>query len=85
MPDLASRLSFNPCVGRNSSGASSLRRSLLMSVSFNPCVGRNSSGAGKQLAGLPQAPHVSIRVLVGIAQEPVSKYNSMVLTLLSTL
>ena len=40
-----------------------------MSAGFNPCVSRNSSGAGARagLRGIVQL--VSIRVLVGIAQE----------------
>ena len=38
-------LCFNPCVGRNSSGASRRSRPATRLSSFNPCVGRNSSGA----------------------------------------
>ena len=42
------------------------------SICFNPCVGRNSSGARFGHFGRWGAERVSIRVLVGIAQEPDS-------------
>ena len=42
-------------------------------MSFNPCVGRNSSGAPPGRRPLRPAPTVSIRVLVGIAQEPIGR------------
>ena len=40
------------------------------SSGFNPCVGRNSSGACFFSGGSYWQSKVSIRVLVGIAQEP---------------
>ena len=40
-----------------------------LGVSFNPCVGRNSSGAAPIGTASRATGRVSIRVLVGIAQE----------------
>ena len=61
---------FNPCVGRNSSGAKSCGRAYSLECGFNPCVGRNSSGAPLTWWASAGPIPVSIRVLVGIAQEP---------------
>ena len=60
---------FNPCVSRNSSGAAAWAISGLKPLGFNPCVSRNSSGAVFNEALDVFVTEVSIRVLVGIAQE----------------
>ena len=61
---------FNPCIGRNSSGARpGCAVGLPCCSGFNPCIGRNSSGARPRPRPAGAAPHVSIRVLVGTAQE----------------
>ena len=68
---------FNPCVSRNSSGARPQGGTLERGFCFNPCVSRNSSGAAGTAAGNTPAGQVSIRVLVGIAQEQALRTGTM--------
>ena len=60
---------FNPCIGRNSSGATASGADCSKPACFNPCIGRNSSGAPLRPAPPCVRRWVSIRVLVGTAQE----------------
>ena len=69
VPDCCIPPSFNPCVGRNSSGAATNLMRGMKLFCFNPCVGRNSSGAPGGARQPGPGLRVSIRVMVGIAQE----------------